>query len=107
MIKLIKYLKHIHKQEDIRDYNDNVFQLKRILASKIETFIQYYSLDKITEDDLDEDDFEEEEEEEMDLVNPDLCGSQGFTLAFEEKKIGELTGGLSRQSSFRSEFISE
>eukprot|EP00347_Sterkiella_histriomuscorum_P022253 403331138 len=54
MIKLIKYLKHIHKEDDLRECNEMVFQLNRILESNIEQFIQYYSLDKITEDYSDE-----------------------------------------------------
>lgn len=50
MIKLIKYLKYISKQPDMRSYNDQVFQLGKILNSRIESFIKYYDFEVISED---------------------------------------------------------
>jgi hypothetical protein len=50
MIKLIKYLQHIYPKEDLRTYNDKVFQLNKIYKSRIDCFIKYYDFDVISDD---------------------------------------------------------
>jgi hypothetical protein len=53
LIKLIKYLKHIHSKPNLRIYNDKIFQLRKILNSRIESFIKYYNIDVISESSAD------------------------------------------------------
>ena len=56
MIKVIRYLQHIHSHDDLRVENDKIFQLKKILNSNIDCFIKYYNFDVISDDEDDDDD---------------------------------------------------
>ncbi len=48
MIKVMRYISQISEKPDLRSANNNVFQLKKILNSKIENFIKHYDIEKIS-----------------------------------------------------------
>lgn len=58
MVKVIRYLSHIHDKYDLRVSNDRIFKLKKILNSRIDCFIKYYDFDILS--DLDKEDEESE-----------------------------------------------
>eukprot|EP00347_Sterkiella_histriomuscorum_P019224 403342466 len=65
MIKVIKYLQRIQDKDDLRIPNDQVFQLKKILRSNIsKSFIKYYNLEDVPEQQNQEDQISSHEEEE-------------------------------------------
>ena len=61
MVNVIRYLQNIHKNVDLRDPNEKVFQLKNIystLNAGEDCFIKYYdfeAISKLTQNDEDED----------------------------------------------------
>mmetsp|Transcript_1448 Transcript_1448/g.1440 ORF Transcript_1448/g.1440 Transcript_1448/m.1440 type:complete len:141 (+) Transcript_1448:857-1279(+) len=49
MIKLIKYIQSISRNDDLRSTNMNIFKLHKIFKMDIENFIEYYDSNEIVE----------------------------------------------------------
>jgi hypothetical protein len=49
LIKIIRYLKFVYPMEDMRVHNEQVFQLKKIFNSNIESHIKYYDLELLSD----------------------------------------------------------
>ena len=56
----MKYVHEISKEENLREVNESVFQMRKILDSHIEKFIQYYSVAELSESDEEQHDFEDD-----------------------------------------------
>ena len=56
----MKYVHEISKEENLREVNESVFQMRKILDSYIEKFIQYYSVAELSESDEEQHDFEDD-----------------------------------------------
>ena len=60
LIKVMKYVHELSKEENLRVANEGMFQLNKILESPIDKFIKYYSIDELSESDDDGNDFEDD-----------------------------------------------
>ena len=58
LIKVMKYIQEISKEENLRTANEEMFQLDMLRQSSIDKFIKYYSIDE--ESESDENDFEDD-----------------------------------------------
>lgn len=58
MIKVIKYINHIHERFDLREPNEKIFKLRKIFNSNIESYIKYYEFDQISNFSISESDEE-------------------------------------------------
>ena len=47
----MKYVHEISKEDNLQAANEGMFQLNKILESPIDKFIQYYSIDELSESD--------------------------------------------------------
>ena len=56
----MKYVHEISKEDNLQAANEGMFQLNKILESPIDKFIQYYSIDELSESDEEELPSEEE-----------------------------------------------
>ena len=56
----MKYVLEISKEDNLRAVNESVFQFHKILGSKIEKFIQYYSVAELSESEEEQNDFEDD-----------------------------------------------
>ena len=59
-LNLIKYLDKIKDVEDVREYNNKAFSLRKIFKTNLEPFIQYYDFEEC-EKMLQEEDYKKEE----------------------------------------------
>ena len=65
LIKVMKYIHEISKEDNLREANEKMFRLNEIRQSPIDKFIKYYSIDELSESDdnvtdKDDNDFEDD-----------------------------------------------
>jgi hypothetical protein len=86
MIKVMKYINAISDKEDVRVPNQKVFQLKKILNSKIENFIKYYSFEEYSQ--IDESSSENEKDDRMEVEARTLTDKSLDSKSIEVKQEG-------------------
>lgn len=116
LIKVMKYVHQIAKEDNLAVANERQFQLRAMLDTPIEKFVSYYQIDEMSE--CEENDFEEDGLT-MRSSSPRPNGGQifnrdgdGESLAIasddyeEEIKLNESLEGLERENGNRS-FVPE